>query len=196
MVVGEDEQARAIEVSPSGDACFPCRLYVDAVLALQSFDQLLLGWLGQGSETREPKKHQCEQAHVVAEVAFAGAEAFRQGLGPGESGCNREGCDQYPKQGLPDRSFCIVNEWIWLDLDAPGLVVNELESEGKKPVMLLMLNVVFDSSTKSNSPLWLRSSPLIDFSEGMFFQTQHKLYVLLNHGRRKTMSLSAVVRAF
>lgn len=97
---------------------------------------------------------------------------------------------------FPDRSFCIVNEWVWLDLDAPDLVVKELESEGKKPVMLLMLNVVFDSSTKSTGPLWLRSSPLIEFSDGMFFQTQHKLYVLLNHGRRKTMSLSAVVRAF
>jgi hypothetical protein len=97
---------------------------------------------------------------------------------------------------FPDRSFCIVDEWVWLDLDAPDLVVQELAMEGKKPVMLLMLNVVFDSYTKTSSALWLRSSPLIDFSDGMFFQTQNKLYVLLSHGRRKTMPLSAVLRVF
>ncbi|CAB1402578.1 hypothetical protein [Pseudomonas fluorescens] len=61
--------------------------------------------------------------------------------------------------------------------------------------MLLMLNVVFNSSTKCSSALWRRSSPLVDFSDGMFFETQNKVYVLINHGRRKTMSLSAVVRA-
>jgi len=75
------------------------------------------------------------------------------------------------------------------------LVVQELALEGKKPVMLLMLNVVFNSSTKCSSALWQRSSPLVDFSEGMFSETQNKVYVLINHGRRKTMSLSAVVRA-
>lgn len=97
---------------------------------------------------------------------------------------------------FPDRSFCIVDEWVWLDLDTPDLVVQELAMEGKKPVMLLMLNVVFDSCTKTSSALWLRSSPLIDFSDGVFFQTQNKLYVLLSHGRRKTMPLSAVLRVF
>jgi hypothetical protein len=96
---------------------------------------------------------------------------------------------------FPDRSFCVVNEWVWLDLDAPELVVQELALEGKKPVMLLMLNVVFNSSTKCSSALWQRSSPLVDFSDGMFFETQNKVYVLINHGRRKTMSLSALVRA-
>ena len=97
---------------------------------------------------------------------------------------------------FPGRSFCIVNEWVWLDLEAPDLVVQGLASEGKKPVMLLMLNVVFDSCTKTSSALWLRSSPLIEFSDDMFFQTQNKLYVLLSHGRRKTMPLSAVLRIF
>lgn len=97
---------------------------------------------------------------------------------------------------FPDMSFCIVDEWVWLDLDAPDLVVQELAIEGKRPVMLLMLNVVFDSCTKTSSALWLRSSPLIDFSDDLFFRTQNKLYVLLSHGRRKTMPLSAVLRVF
>lgn len=99
------------------------------------------------------------------------------------------------REKFPDRSFCIVNEWAWLDLDAPDLVVNELASEGKKPVMLLVFNVLIDSSTSSKSH-WFRSTPLVDFTDGMFFQTENKLYVLLGNGRRTSMSLSAVVRLF
>ena len=94
-----------------------------------------------------------------------------------------------------DSSFCLVQEWVWLDLDAPDLVVDELAAEGKKPVMLLVFDVLFDSSTNSQSH-WFRSTPMVDFTEGMFFHTQNKLYVLLGNGRRKSMSLSAVVRLF
>ncbi len=99
------------------------------------------------------------------------------------------------REKFPDRSFCIVNEWVWLDLDAPDLVVEELALEGMKPIMLLVFEVLFDSSTNSNSH-WFRSTPMMDFTDGMFFQTQNKLYILLGSGRRTSMSLSAVVRMF
>ena len=99
------------------------------------------------------------------------------------------------REKFPDRSFCIVNEWVWLDLDAPDLVVEELALEGMKPIMLLVFEVLFDSSTNSNSH-WFRSTPMMDFTVGMFFQTQNKLYNLLGRGRRTSLSLSAVVRMF
>lgn len=99
------------------------------------------------------------------------------------------------REKFPDRSFCIVNEWVWLDLDAPDLVVEELALEGMKPIMLLVFEVLFDSSTNSNSH-WFRSTPMMDFTDGMFFQTQNKLYILLGSGRRTSMSLSGVVRMF
>lgn len=99
------------------------------------------------------------------------------------------------QERFPDSSFCIVSEWVWLDLEAPDLVIEELAAEGKKPTMLLVFNVLFDSSSTSKSH-WFRSTPLIDFTDDMFFKTESKLYVLLGHGRRKSMSLSAVVRLF
>ncbi|MEX5497911.1 DUF6957 family protein [Pseudomonas syringae] len=108
---------------------------------------------------------------------------------------NLEEAIRVTQEKFPDRSFCIVKEWVWLDLDAPDLVVEELASEGKKPTMLLVFDVLFDSSTNSQSH-WFRSTPMMDFTDGMFFQTQNKLYVLLGHGRRKSISLSAVVRLF
>lgn len=99
------------------------------------------------------------------------------------------------RERYPDSSFCVVSEWVWLDLEAPDLVIEELAADGKQPTMLLVFNVLFDSSSTSRSH-WFRSTPLIDFTDDMFFQTESKLYVLLGHGRRKSMSLSAVVRLF
>lgn len=123
----------------------------------------------------------------------------QQMIGPSVvmSGCQIELEDaiRVTQERYPDSSFCIVSEWVWLDLEAPDLVVEELASDGKKPTMLLVFNVLFDSSATFKSH-WFRSTPLIDFTDGMFFQTDSKLYVLLGHGRRKSMSLSAVVRLF
>ncbi|EGH42825.1 DUF6957 family protein [Pseudomonas syringae] len=99
------------------------------------------------------------------------------------------------EERFPGRSLCVVAEWVWLDLEAPDLVNDELASEGKQPVMLLVFQVLFDSSTSSKAH-WFRTTPLIEFSDGMFFQTENKLYVLVGHGRRKSMSLSAVIRLF
>ncbi|WP_122270104.1 MULTISPECIES: DUF6957 family protein [Pseudomonas syringae group genomosp. 2] len=99
------------------------------------------------------------------------------------------------EQRFPERSFCIVDEWIWIDFDAPDLVNMELANAGKQPVMLLVFNVLHDSSSPSNSN-WFRSTPLTEFVDDMFFLTEHKIYVLLGHGRRTSMPLSAVVRLF
>lgn len=96
---------------------------------------------------------------------------------------------------FPDQAFCVTDEWVWLDLDAPDLVNEELAREGKRPVMLLVFNVLFDSSVPVKTQ-WFRSTPLVDFSDGMFFHTSNKIYVLLGQGRRKSMSLSAVIRFF
>jgi len=113
------------------------------------------------------------------------------------------GADIYLEQAIhaaqkrfPGRSFCVVDEWVWLDLDAPEAVIQGLSGEGKKPVMLLVLNVLFDSTTASKEPQLFRSTPLIEFNDGMFFHTKSKLYVLTGQGRRKSMALSAVIRLF
>lgn len=54
------------------------------------------------------------------------------------------------KERYAGRSFCIVSEWVWVDLDAPDLVNEGLAAQGKKPVMLLAFNVLFDSMGRTN----------------------------------------------
>lgn len=99
------------------------------------------------------------------------------------------------RQRFPDSSFCVVNEWVWVDFDAPELVLKELAEQGKWPTMLLIFGVSFDSSTSLNLQ-WFRTTPLMSFSDSMFFQTENKLYVLMGNGRRTSMPLSTLVRVF
>jgi hypothetical protein len=99
------------------------------------------------------------------------------------------------EERFPGISFCILDEWVWVDFDAPDLVINELSTQGKRPTMLLAFRRLFDS-TNNNTSQWFRSTPLIKFSEGMFFQTEGKLYVLLDNGRKTSMPLSTLVRVF
>ncbi|MEB0042638.1 hypothetical protein [Pseudomonas sp. MH10] len=100
------------------------------------------------------------------------------------------------KERYAGRSFCIVSEWVWVDLDAPDLVNEGLAAQGKKPVMLLAFNVLFDSMGTFKPGEWLRTTPMVKFVDGMFFHTQNKIYVLTGQGRQKSMSLSTVVRTF
>lgn len=100
------------------------------------------------------------------------------------------------QERFPGRSFFVVAEWVWLDLDAPEVVIQGLSGEGKKPIMVLLLNALFDSATAFKEIQPFRSTPLTEFNDGMFFQTKNKLYVLTGQGRRKSMALSAVVRLF
>lgn len=63
------------------------------------------------------------------------------------------------QERFPGRSFCVVDEWVWLDLDAPEVVIQGLSWEGKKPVMLLVLNALFDSVTAFKEIQAFRSTP-------------------------------------
>jgi hypothetical protein len=124
---------------------------------------------------------------------------FTQMIGPSEVMCGaqlelREAI-AVTKERFPETSFCILDEWVWVDFDAPDLVIHELATQGKKPTMLLAFRVLFDSTTDEISH-GFRSTPLVHFSDSMFFQTENKLYVLLGNGRKTSMSLSTLVRMF
>jgi hypothetical protein len=124
---------------------------------------------------------------------------FTQMIGPSEVMCGAQLKLQeaiaVTEERFPGISFCILDEWVWVDFDAPDLVIDELATQGKKPTMLLAFRVLFDSTTNSNSH-WFRSTPLMHFSDSMFFQTESKLYVLLGNGRKTSMPLSTLVRMF
>lgn len=96
---------------------------------------------------------------------------------------------------FPGRQFCLVREWIWIDLDMPGDVLDEMISMQLQPVMLYG-NVVIDSLGRFDAGDWLRSTPLVSFTQGCLFETRDTVYALLGHGVRKRAELSAMMKIF
>ena len=100
------------------------------------------------------------------------------------------------RERFPTRHYCLVRDWIWIDLDMPSEVREHLIDTGRQPIMLYAHNVVFDSLKRFDSGDWVRSTPLVNLSEGVFFETKNSVYVLIGHGIRKRAALSTVIEVF
>jgi hypothetical protein len=62
-----------------------------------------------------------------------------------------------------------------------------------KPVMLMALNIVYDSTQPDSIGNWARISLLKEFHEPGIFETRNRIYEMLNAGRRKSVSPSYIV---
>ena len=96
---------------------------------------------------------------------------------------------------FPARQFCLVRNWIWIDLDLPDDVREELINMRFQSVMLYG-DVVIDSLGRFDEGDWLRSTPLVSFTQGCLFETRDTVYGLLGHGVRKSVALSTMVKIF
>ncbi|MEA1031569.1 hypothetical protein PSH61_19685 [Pseudomonas rhodesiae] len=100
------------------------------------------------------------------------------------------------KERYPGRSHCVVSDWVWLDLGAPEEVLQGIREQGKQPVMILAFNVLYDSLDQDISESWVRTQPMVEFSDSKFFVTAHTVYVLIGDGQRRQMKLSTVLMVF
>ena len=92
--------------------------------------------------------------------------------------------------------FCVVENWNWIDLTLSAESQEKFRSAGLQPVVLYAHNVLFDSRRRFDVGDWVRTTPLVSFSEGCFFQTRNTLYVLVGDGLRKQTDLSTVMSLF
>ncbi|KPC46634.1 Uncharacterized protein AC509_5530 [Pseudomonas amygdali pv. morsprunorum] len=127
--------------------------------------------------------HQVSRMFGPGEIMFGSSLALEEAIALAR--------DQFPHQ-----SICVVGNWFWIDLQAPTQVIEQMAAQGQRPVMLLAFDVLFSSSGASRTGEWLRSTPLVAFTDDMFFRTQHALYVLMGPGRTNTIPLSTVLRLF
>lgn len=119
--------------------------------------------------------------------------------GPGEA---MQGIDMTWEQArdrvlLSDHScwvpYCIIKDWVWIDLILTDQEREQLNAAGQQPVVLYSHSVLFDSNRRFDVGDWVRTSPLVTFSDGCFFRTRNSLYVLVGDGVRKRADLSTVM---
>jgi hypothetical protein len=120
--------------------------------------------------------------------------------GPGESMPGSEMTDEqamaYAQKTFPRGDYCLVREWIWIDLDVSDQQRAELAKTKRLPVIIYASRVVFDSNRRWDVGDFVRTSPLHAFEKGFHFKTLNSTYLLLGAGVRKLANAESVAHIF
>ena len=94
-------------------------------------------------------------------------------------------------KAFPGKAFCIVRQWILIDLTVNSDEKEKLTGLGLLPATLYAHEVVFDSRNRFQPGMWVRSNFGVSFSEGCMFETKSTVYLLWGSGLRKEASVGA-----
>lgn len=100
------------------------------------------------------------------------------------------------RQRFPRAEFCLVRDWLWLDLEVTPVEREQLSKTGRQPVVVCAHTVIYDSNRRWDVGDFVRTSPLHVWHGDGLFQTWNTLYVLLGEGQRKRVALETVGRIF
>lgn len=116
-----------------------------------------------------------------------------------DAGCNEEHIERYVamcRELMPYKKLCIVRNWQWWDLTLSDHYKKLFAQNGQIPALIKADNVIEDEAGRFPNGGWVRTSPLVRFTEDCIFETKNTLYLLVGNGSRKTVSLSAAVAFF
>lgn len=92
---------------------------------------------------------------------------------------------------FPGKAYCVVRQWILIDLTVSEAEKEKLKGLGLLHATLYAHEVVFDSRNRFQAGMWVRSNFGKSFTEGCMFETNSTVYLLLGVGQRKPASLAA-----
>ncbi|MNC63231.1 hypothetical protein D3C75_1133340 [compost metagenome] len=94
-------------------------------------------------------------------------------------------------RSFPGKAFCIVRQWILIDLSVTPDENEKLTKLGLLPATLYAHEVVLDSKGRFQPGMFVRSNFGKSFTDGCMFETKNTVYLLLAAGQRKEASLGA-----
>lgn len=102
----------------------------------------------------------------------------------------------YVRERWQQEAYCLVRDWIWVDLDLTDAERRGLDETHRQPALIYAHSVIFDTSRRWDVGDFVRTSPLYVFEQGFLFKTFNTSYVLLGDGQRKRAALEVVGRIF
>lgn len=98
---------------------------------------------------------------------------------------------QLAREEFEGQPFCIVRNWMLLDLLLPEAQEREVRTRGLQPTVLFTSKAVFDSEACPPTGDGYITGYQKDFY-GCFFESKDKLYILAGRGARKHVSVPAI----
>lgn len=93
-------------------------------------------------------------------------------------------------KSFPGKAFCVVRQWILIDLTVTPAEKDKLTTLGLLPATVFAHEVVLDSQGRFQPSMWVRSNFGISSSPYMF-ETKNTVYLLLGPGLKKEASIGA-----
>lgn len=87
----------------------------------------------------------------------------------------------------PKKPFCLVRDWILVELDIPKEARETIEADGFKAQFIHANEVVEDSRGRWPPGYWVRTSLQLRYEGDGFFETRSTIYVLIGEGRHKKL---------
>lgn len=93
-------------------------------------------------------------------------------------------------KSFPGKAFCVVRQWILIDLTVNSDEKEKLIGLGLLPATLYAHEVVLDSKGRFQPRMWVRSNFGKSFTEDCMFETKSTVYLLLGAGQRKEANVA------
>ena len=95
------------------------------------------------------------------------------------------------REVFPSKPYCIVRNWMLLDVILSEPLRKELKARGQQPVVLYAQSVISHSSG-TKAPGQSVCTSFQDFFDDGFFESDETLYILAGRGSRKHTNLRAI----
>ncbi|MBD0678043.1 DUF6957 family protein [Pseudomonas sp. PSB11] len=90
---------------------------------------------------------------------------------------------------FPSKAFCLVRQWILIDLTVTPVEKEKLTGLGLLPMTLFAHELVLDSKGRFQPKMWVRSNFGVSLIYGCMFETKNTVYLLWGPGQRKEATL-------
>lgn len=119
-------------------------------------------------------------------------DTFDAGCDESDIGLFKSKC----RELLPKKSICVVKNWMWWDLEVTDQHKQLLMQNGQQAALIKADTVIDDEAGRLRPGDWVRTSPLVNFTENCIFETKNTVYLLVGKGSRKTISLDTAISFF
>ena len=118
---------------------------------------------------------------------------------PCDFGCEPETVPEmiaFIKQNIPNKCYCTVKQWTWIDIDIPKAVEPLYEKHGIQPAIIVAQHVIEDEAGRWRSGWYAKTSGLVAFHENCIFETQNTAYILVGGGVCSRQSFQSQLSLF
>jgi hypothetical protein len=113
-----------------------------------------------------------------------------------DAGCDESSIERYRDkchEHIPNKKVCVVKNWMWWDLDIPEQHKQLLQQSGQHATLIKADTIIDDEAGRFRPGEWVRTSPLVSFTENCLFETKNTVYLLVGKGSRKKISLDTAL---